>query len=134
MRIAVFMFFHFESLVFFLQHHRKVNIQCGIRISERGVIGIFDKASGIFVVDVVFYKFRIDVFQHVHASLFIHHRLFVAVFIGEEHRCYTGNFSNPVVIGTESGGDVYDSGTVFGRHVISEDYSESISFRPHPRY
>ena len=130
------MFLDTESTVFLFQHHRQVNIERGILFTQRFVVSVLDKATGIFAisfaVDIVFHILRIEIFDAEEAALAVDHRLAFAFAVDHQQWCNIVLFGYTVVVSTKSWCDVNNAGTIVGGYKISGYHPEGIAHWGYP--
>ena len=130
------MFLDTESTVFLFQHHRQVNIERGILFTQRFVVSVLDKATGIFAisfaVDIVFHILRIEIFDAEEAALAVDHRLAFAFAVDHQQWCNIVLFGYTVVVSTKSWCDVNNAGTIVGGYKISGYHPEGIAHGGYP--
>ena len=121
---------HFEQPAVLLHHHAEIEIKRW-RICRKTVIeGILHIAPGKFLVgrvNIFFYIFRIKVFQWVESAIVIHLSLHLAVFVDDHDRRHAEILCHPLVVGSESIGNVDYSCSIFRCHVIAGDHPESLA-------
>ena len=136
MRVAVNMFFNFEGLVFFFEHHRNVDIHSCIIFSEGFVVFVLHipacKFSISSQIHIFSNKCRIHIFYQEEPSVTVNQWLALSFKIVNNQRSYTVLFGNPVVVGTKCGRNVHNSGTIFGSYKIAGYHSESVTFWFYP--
>ena len=130
------MFFNFENEVLLFEHHTQRDVECFVGIGKLWVVGVFDKASLIFLVefriDMSFDKIFIQIVQQEELSGHVYHGAELAFFGNECQSRYTCLLGNKGVIGTKSRCNVYDTRTVFCGYIVARNYTESSFTRIHP--
>ncbi len=127
-RIRMDVLLYFERLVLRLEHHADVDIQSRSLRAGLIVICILHITSGVGSVfpDIhpLRHESRIQFLYPVHSSLPVHLSLRKPVDILHHEGRDSGLLGDLVIIRTESGGDVDDTGTVLGGHIIPENHPE----------
>ena len=131
------MLFDLECLVLGFQHHGQVDVERCLDIAgDLRVVGVLDVAARIllvfFDVDVVFYEFRVEVFEYEELALLVDHRLVFAGFVDHEQRGDACGLGHTVVVGAERRCDVHDARTVRCGHVVAHDHAERVARRLYP--
>ena len=139
-RIIVHVLFNLESSAGLLHAHADDDIEVFIFESSFfvvlsidvvfGRVGIFHILTLVvlvkILVDAIFHKIGVEL---VHEPIFsgeIDHRAGFHLLVDHEKRRNSGSFGYESIVGTESRSDVDDSGTIFGSHIVSRDYAESV--------
>ena len=135
--VGVGMLFDLECLVLGFQHHGQVDVERCLDIAgDLRVVGVLDVAARIllvfFDVDVVFYEFRVEVFEYEELALLVDHRLVFAGFVDHEQRGDACGLGHTVVVGAERRCDVHDARTVRCGHVVAHDHAERVARRLYP--
>ena len=134
--VGVGVLFDLENLVLCLEHHREIDVERRRVGGERIVVGVFHVTArplGIGrCIDVVAYEGRVELFEQEEPSLAIDHRLILARLIDHKQRGDASGAGHAVVVRTERRGDMYDTRTVGGGHVVAQDDAERIARRLHP--
>ena len=131
-------FLDFKYFVCLLQQNANIDIERGIIGSKCGIISIFHITAGIFAISLHIYvllnEIRIEVFYQIEFTGHIDHRTAIAVFIEHHQRRNTVGLSYTIVVCTECGRNMHDTGcTFFGCHEITGNNPESSFSRIYPR-
>ena len=133
------MLFYLECLAGGFHHHADFNIQrfgslCGLFVvlavySELGVVGILHPLALIVLievhVDTCLYEILIQFIYQIELTGEIHHRAGFTFLVYHEQGRYACSTGHKGIVRTKGRGDVYDTRTVFGRHIITRDYAET---------
>ena len=129
MRIVVDVLLDAEGLALLLEHYAEVNVEGRVVRLEIRVICVLDEASGIFAVklliDIVLPVFGIHFPESEETALLVYLGREVAVSVLHPDARHSRSLGHAGVVRTECRGDVHDSGTVLGGHIVSEDDLES---------
>ena len=113
------------------QHHAEVDVE-GRGILRKAVVErVLDIAAGEFDigrVDRLSVGF-VHIFEAEEAALAVHLGLAAAVVIHDHHRRDIEGSGDFLVVRTEGRGDVDDTGTVLGRHVVAGNHAEGVAFQ-----
>ena len=138
MRIGVYVFFDFKSFVLFFQHNRNINIYRSIVFGEGFVVLVFYIAACkfriCFCVHIFSNKCWVHIFNQEKTPVPINQWLAFTFEVVNNQRNNSVLFGYPVIVGTKSGSDVYNSGSIFGGNKFSGNYTERISFGFYPVY
>ena len=74
----------------------------------------------------------VHVFQAHEAALAVHLGLRIAILVHGHYGADTGRGGHPLVIGTESRGDMHDARTLIRSHIISGNHAESVPVGAEP--
>ena len=138
MRIVVDMLLDAEGLALLLEHYAEVNVEGRIIRSKSRVVCVLYEASGVFAVKLLIDKILSVVGIHFpeceETALLVHLGREVAVSVLHPDARHSRSLGHAGVVRTECRGDVHDSGTVLGGHIVSEDDLESaVCLRLEPR-
>ena len=115
----------------------EVQVQTLVFVRQVRVVRVLHEPSGILAVqlcvDIGFYPFRVKVFYLPVLTGEIDHRTRAVVLGLHIQSRHTGCVSYFLVVRTESRCDVYDTCTVFGRHIITRNDAISTLARVYPR-
>ena len=137
MRIVVHMLLDAEHTVLCFQHHADFDIQRFVFFSLCRIVSVLHELAlpRIIVgsIHMLLNILGIEVFQQIEFTCHIDHRTAVPIFVDHHQRRYAACFCHTVVIRTESRSDMYDTRTIFHRHIVAGDYPESTFSRIDPR-
>ena len=136
MGIVVDMFLNLEDLVVLLEPHAYLDVKGLVVLTLFRIVGVLDEFTlpgGVCLyIHTLFDKFRVEVIEHEETSSEVYHRAYIAVAVDEGQRgnaCLTGHTE---VISAEGPGDMHDTCTILGRHIVAGNYAESTLAGVHP--
>ena len=135
-RVVVHVLLHPERAAIRLHHNAKVDVQRTFLIFFLEVFLV----TGLYISACIFLVRRIhrcgigriQVFQAEEAALTVHLGLWIAILVDGHDSHDACGCGNALIVGTKSGGDVHDTGTVRRGNIISGNHAEGISLRLEP--
>ena len=144
MWIVVDVLLYLEGRTLFLhlyaEQYVKVHILCGsllvvaihIIFGVVGVLHILALVLGIgFLVDTKVVELGVHVLGHEILTGEVHHRTCIACLVDDEEAWYACILCHLGIVGTKSGCNVHDTGTVLGGHIVTGDNAECLIFLNH---
>ena len=138
-RIVVYMLFYLECLAGGFHHHADFNIQrfgslCDLFVvlavySELGVVGILHPLALIVLievyVDTCLYEILVQFVNQEELTGEVYHRAGLTLLVYHEQGRYTCSACHKSIVRTKGRGNVYDTRTVFSRHIVTRNYTET---------
>ena len=133
MWIVVHMFLNLEHLALGLQVHADADIERLVLFGELLVVGVLHVTSTIAVpflhIYIFLYKIGVEVLHEEVFALQVNHRTLGSLFVDEHDGTDTCLLGYEGVVGTKVGGDMYDTCTILGCHVVAGNHAESFTHR-----
>ena len=146
MRIVVNMFFNLEGFVGGLHLHTDIDVQTLGRIRSSlipltihcilRVISILHEASFIFLIQGFVYTSRLErvvhLIHHIELTGQVDHRTSFSLFVDDKEWRNACSTSHVRIVSTKCRSNMYDTGTVFCRYIITRDHTECFFFSVYP--
>ena len=133
MRIVVDVLLNLEHLVLGLQVHADRYVQRLVLIGQRVVVSILHvtacKLVPLVNVHVVLDEVSIEVFNDKIPTLQINNRTLSTLLVNQYDRTDTCFLGYEGIVGTEVRSDMYNTGTVVGRYIVTGNHLEGIAHR-----
>ena len=134
------MLLYLERQIGGFHHHADIDVKrfgCLCRLfvvlavnGELRVVGVLHPAALILLVelcvDTRFYKLLVQFVQQIELAGEVYHRAGFTLLVYHEQGRYTCGACHKGIVRTKGRGDVYDTRTVFGRHIITRNYTEAL--------
>ena len=125
----MYMLFYLECFIRRFQIHTDRDVECFILICQSIIVCILNISSCIlipkFYIHMISNKFRIKILCKEIFTLQIHNRTFLSFLIYNHNRRHSGLLCHKSIVSAEVRSDMYNSCTIFCRHVISRNDTES---------